>query len=139
MNDLLQEIAAYLNGLGLVVYDPDGDSAEPGNAFIERLPDEPVTAVGIFSTRAGQASDTRNDRAYPSVRIEVRAGGDDPRNASALAESIHAALHMVHQTRLVEGGIWVYLCSAGLPVRGRTDETGAYTYSIAADLITARE
>jgi hypothetical protein len=139
MNQLLQEIAGYLDGLGLVVYDPDGMGDEPGTAFIERMPDEPVAAVALFSARSSQRSDVRNDMAYPSVRIDVRAGGDDPRTAAALAESIHEALHMQHQTQFVADGLWIYLCAATLPARGRTDETGAYTYSFTADLITARE
>lgn len=86
---LLGELAAYLEGLGIVAYDPEGVT---GDTFISTIPATPNAAVALFPT-GGIASDSKIGYKNPSVQIRVRSADRDPRPAFDRATAIYDALH----------------------------------------------
>jgi hypothetical protein len=96
---LLEGIALYLDSVDVATYDPDGPD---GNVFIQKLPQTPDAAIGIFAVGGFPASGTHGYD-EPSISIQVRGAPDDPVGALTLAEAIYGALHGLHSATLPDG------------------------------------
>lgn len=99
-------VAQYLHDLGLVVYDP---LQAGGNCFIDRMPDQPDHALGLFNY-PGPEPDGVHGYDYPNLQVRAR-GGRDPREPQAWLAQVYDALQNLHAVAL-PGGIWVVSCYA---------------------------
>jgi len=95
---LLDGLAQYLDGLGLVDFRPDSTG---GDCFIETLPASPDEAVAL-TLYGGTQPDSRLGYDMPSLQVRVR-GTTDPRVSRARAEAIYAALHGLDAITLPDG------------------------------------
>lgn len=127
------DIAKYLDTAGILDFDETGIT---GNTFIDNLPAEPDTAVGIYTGSAGPP-DTKTLLDRPGLQFIVRAASSV--TAYALAVSIRTALHA--QTNLtLTSGLLVRQMTANQsrPVYIGTDENGRHQYSVNISLLTRR-
>ncbi|MGY0025237.1 minor capsid protein [Streptomyces parvulus] len=129
MADVTDGAARYLDGLGLLDYDPAGKT---GDTFVERMPAAPDAAV-CLSLYDGGAPDARN--AYDVVRLQVRVrGGPDPRVSRARAWAIYGALHGLAGVDLPDGS-WLILAAArGTPGPMGADALGRHEHVVNFDL-----
>jgi hypothetical protein len=104
--DLLDGMARYLAGLGLVVYDPDGTS---GDCFIDTMPPQPDAAVALGAYGLGEP-DPLNDDDESGLQVRVR-GGPDPRPSRARCQAIYSALQGLASVALPDG-TWLILAAA---------------------------
>lgn len=96
-------IAQYLGeSVPALVYSITGAA----NVFLDRLPDSPANAVGVFSD-AGPESDTLLPYDYMDFQVVVRAGADE-QWALARWQEIRDALHGLTHEELPDGTHLVY-------------------------------
>ncbi|WP_282204541.1 minor capsid protein [Kitasatospora fiedleri] len=108
MADLLDGIARYLDGLGLLTYDPDGTS---GDTFPDLMPPTPDEAVALGSYGLGEPDPvTADDESGLQVRCRGPLSGD-PRPSRAKAMAVYGALHGLTDTALPDG-TWLELAVA---------------------------
>ncbi|MFF3622331.1 minor capsid protein [Streptomyces sp. NPDC002467] len=99
MADLLDGVARYLVGRGLVTYDPAGVA---GNVFIEAMPSTPDTCIVL--TIYDDGAETDSQIGYDDVPLQVRVRGTtDPRVSRTLAQDIRAELLGLGETLLPDG------------------------------------
>lgn len=105
--DIIDAFARYLDGLGLLDYDPTGQT---GNCYAETMPPTPDVAVSLTLYDDGTEPDSLLP--YDEVRMQVRARGTtDPRVSRALAGRLRRALHGLGPITL-PGGVEVVLVVA---------------------------
>lgn len=123
MADLVEGLARYLAGLGLLTYDPDGTD---GNTFAEFMPAEPDLAVVLTPYGLGEP-DSLNDDDETGLQIRVR-GSTDPRVSRQLSGRIYSALHGLAGITLPDG-TWLILSAAlQTPASLGTDELGRHEH-----------
>lgn len=105
--NLSEAFAVYLEGLGLLAFDPLGNA---GDTFVFSMPDTPDAAV-VISTYAGAPPDVKHAYDRPGLQVRVRAAGEDPRIAEARAWELYSELHDLQSVTL-PGGTWLLRCSA---------------------------
>lgn len=125
MADLLDGLARYLDGLGLMEYDPDGVT---GNVFIETMPSRPDRAVSL-TIYGGPESDALLGWDEVSVQVRTRAG-TDPRTSRQWCTDIRGALHGLTDT-LLPGGLFVSSCIAmqAAPIYIAADSNGRHEHT----------
>ncbi|MYV48219.1 minor capsid protein [Streptomyces sp. SID2888] len=109
MADVVDGIARYLDGLGLLDYDPDGTG---GDVFIGTMPPAPDQAVSLTLYSAG-TPDARDDADTVSLQIRVR-GTADPRVSERRCLALRDALHGLAGVELPDG-TWLVLATAPRP------------------------
>ncbi|MFD0496832.1 minor capsid protein [Streptomyces rhizosphaericus] len=121
--DLLDGLARYLDGAGLLVYDPTGCT---GDTFVETMPPTPDAAVSL-ALYDGPAPAARDDADTPRLQVRVR-GGPDPRPSRRRCTALYRALHGLAGVELADG-TWLTLAAArGTPPRwGPTATAGTST------------
>lgn len=96
---LIHGIALLLDEQGVGVFEPDDDD---GTLFLEKLPQSPDAAIGIFSTGGYEASGTHGyDR--PVTQVRIRGEKHGVTGALAKARAVYAALQGLHSTTLPDG------------------------------------
>ncbi|APD18764.1 hypothetical protein SEA_RALEIGH_12 [Streptomyces phage Raleigh] len=129
MADLLDGLARYLDGLGLVTYDPTGRT---GDLFVEAMPPAPDAAVSL-ALYDGPAPEARDDAEQRRLQVRVR-GGPDPRLSRARCEALYRAVHGLAGVEL-PGGLWLTLAAArGTPGPMGPDSTGRHEHVVNFDL-----
>jgi hypothetical protein len=98
MADLLDGIARYLKGLGLVDYRPDGTD---GDLFIENMPDRPDGCV-VLTLYGGPEPDSKLGYDEPSLQVRTR-GTRDPRVSRQRNEAVRDELHGLGPITLPDG------------------------------------
>lgn len=99
MTEPITGIAQYLDAQGVGEYEP----ASPGGSiFIQKLPQTPDVAIGIFAT-GGYLASGKWGYDLPTVNIQVRGAAHDPVGALAKARAVYAALHGFHMAALPDG------------------------------------
>lgn len=123
-------VAQYLDGLGIVDYDPTGIT---GDTFIDLMPERSGTTIAIFDY-PGPQPDALHGYDYPNVQVRVRAGRD-PRVAKAKLMQVYAALHNLHAVDL-PGGIHAVSCWARQsgPAPLGPDGNGRYEFTQSYEL-----
>lgn len=124
MADVLDGLARYLDGLGLLEYDPEGVT---GDTFIDTMPSSPDVAVAL-SCYGGPEADSKLGWDEPSVQVRVR-GGPDPRVSRDRCRDIRSALHGLGPLTLPDG-TFLQLCIAiqGAPATLGVDDTGRHEH-----------
>jgi hypothetical protein len=97
--DLIDGVAQYLNGLGLVTYDPTGVT---GDCFAESMPPTPDTAVVLTLYDDSTEPDSKLPYDEPRMQVKVR-GGPDPRTSRTLCKQIRDVLHGLGPVTLPDG------------------------------------
>lgn len=129
MADLLDGLARYLDGLGLLDYDPTGNS---GDTFIETMPPGPDKAVSL-ALYDGAPPQARDDADTPRLQIRVR-GTPDPRVSRARCTALYRALHGLAGVELPDG-TWLTLAAArGTPAPMGLDSNGRHEHVVNVDL-----
>ncbi|MEU0675082.1 minor capsid protein [Streptomyces sp. NPDC006172] len=129
MADLLDGLARFLDGLGLVEYDPTGRT---GDLFVEAMPPAPDAAVSL-ALYDGPAPESRDDAEQRRLQVRVR-GGPDPRLSRNRAEALYRALHGRTGTELPDGS-WLTLAAArGTPAPLGPDSNGRHEHVVNFDL-----
>ncbi|MET9253750.1 minor capsid protein [Streptomyces sp. NPDC003717] len=127
--DLLDGLARYLDGLGLVTYDPAGTA---GDLFVETMPPAPDAAVSL-TLYDGPAPEARDDADQRRAQLRVR-GGPDPRLSRHRAEALYRALHGLAGVQLPDG-TWLILAAArGTPAPLGPDSNGRHEHVVNVDL-----
>lgn len=123
---LAVEVAEYLDGLGLVNYDPTGMA---GDTFLEFVPASPDEVV-VITDYPGPQPDPKHGYDTPNVQVRTRAGRD-PRVARATLDAIFNALHNLHAVTL-PGGTYVVSCWAiqSGPTPLGPDQNGRFEYTL---------
>jgi hypothetical protein len=124
--DLLDGLARFLEGLGLLEYDPDGVA---GDTFIDDMPSAPHEAV-VLSCYGGPEADSKLGWDEPSVQVRVR-GGPDPRVSRDRCRDIRSALHGLGPITLPDG-TFLQLCIAvqGAPATLGKDDNGRHEHVV---------
>ncbi|WP_446049399.1 minor capsid protein [Streptomyces albidoflavus] len=130
--DLVDGLARYLDGLGLVAYDPTGMS---GDLFVETMPPAPDQAVSL-TLYDGPAPDARDDAEQRRLQLRVR-GGPDPRVSRARAEALYRALHGLRGIELPDGTHLVVAAARSTPAPMGTDTNGRHEHVVNFDLDVA--
>lgn len=99
-------VAAYLDGLNLVDYDPTGIT---GDTFIDVMPAQPAGCIAI-TEYPGPQPDAVHGYDTPNLQVRARSPDRDPRTPRARLAAIYNALHNLHAVSL--DGIWVVYCYA---------------------------
>lgn len=134
MADLLDGLARYLHGLGLVVYDPEGVG---GDVFVDTMPESPDSAIALGSYGLG-VPDPLNDDDETGLQVRAR-GGPDPRVSRQRCQAIYSALHGLTDVEL-PGGTWLSLCTAiQTPSPLGVDSTGRQEHVVNFRLILVNE
>jgi len=124
---VLEGVAKYLHGKGIVTYDPTGID---GDIFIETLPDSPRDAVALMSTGGPEEPGVRHPFDTRSFQVLVR-GGVDPRPPKARAEAIYSALQGLTGVTLDDG---TYVVGIGAiqpgPIRVGQDQNNRHRFSL---------
>ncbi|UIX33545.1 minor capsid protein [Streptomyces sp. GQFP] len=129
MADLLDGLARYLDGLGLLDYDPTGTT---GDTFIETMPPGPDKAVSL-ALYDGTPPEARDDADTPRLQIRVR-GTPDPRVSRARCTALYRALHGLAGVELPDG-TWLTLAAArGTPAPMGLDSNGRHEHVVNVDL-----
>jgi hypothetical protein len=102
---LTEGLARYLDAQGLGVYSPDEAG---GSIFLEKTPQTPDQALGIFVSGGPGASGALGWDT-PTVQVIVRGGRHDPRSAINFANAVYGALQGLNTTTL-PGGVYVLNC-----------------------------
>jgi hypothetical protein len=123
--DLLDGLAQYLHGLGLVNYRPDDVG---GDCFTDHLPEAPDAAVALTGYGLGVPDPLNAD---DETGLQVRArGGPDPRVSRQRCQAIYSALHGLAEVMLPDG-TWLILCTAiQTPTSLGVDATGRHEHVI---------
>lgn len=125
MADVLDGLARYLDGLGLLDYDQTGTT---GDTFIETMPPAPDQTVSL-TLYDGAPPEARDDADTPRLQIRVR-GTPDPRVSRARAEALYRALHGLAGIEL-PGGMWLTLAAArGTPAPMGLDSNGRHEHVV---------
>lgn len=98
MADLLDGFAQYLQGLGLVDYEPAGPG---GDCFMEAMPASPDECV-VLTLYGGPQPDSRLGYDPPNLQVRVR-GTSDPRVSRARANGLYSALQGLGPITLPDG------------------------------------
>lgn len=96
---LIQGVALLLDGLAIGSYEPD---AADGTIYLEKLPQTPAAAIGIFSVGGFEASGTHGYD-LPVISVQVRGAAHDVPGALAKSAEVYAALQGLHSTTLPDG------------------------------------
>lgn len=123
---ILSGIAQLLDSVvAAVTYDPAGST---GNVFIDRMPTDPGTAVGLFGS-GGFGADSKLGYDEPTFQVRVR-GDQDPRTSRNLLADIYGELHGLGPVVLPNGvhllsclGIQSDPVSIGVDGQGRHEHT----------------
>ncbi|PBC80111.1 hypothetical protein BX265_4947 [Streptomyces sp. TLI_235] len=107
MADLLDGIARYLHGLGLVVFDPEG---LVGDLFVDTMPEAPDEAVAIATYPLG-LPDPLNADDELGLQVRARGPAEDPRPSRRRCQDIYSALQGLTDTALPDG-TWLVLAAA---------------------------
>ncbi|GAA1175953.1 minor capsid protein [Streptomyces rhizosphaericus] len=127
--DLLDGLARYLDGAGLLVYDPTGCT---GDTFVETMPPTPDAAVSL-ALYDGPAPAARDDADTPRLQVRVR-GGPDPRPSRRRCTALYRALHGLAGVELADG-TWLTLAAArGTPAPLGSDSNGRHEHVVNFDL-----
>lgn len=128
---IIEQIASYLDELGIGVYDTIGVS---GNIFLEHLPDNPDIAIALYSS-GGSPADSKLNYDLVAVQIMVR-GGLDATQAQSLAQGIYDEIHGFEGALFVGGGDWIVSCLGiqSHPVLLGKDANGRFEYSLNFDI-----
>lgn len=131
---LAVDAAKYLHAQAVVTFSEAGAT---GNAFIDRLPNTPDLAVGIFTGGGGRPGVNRGAR-YPTLEFQVRGSAASPLTAQALAQAIHDAWHGLGATLLAAGGTTIAgaRCAQSAPTYIGTDDNGRHQYSVNVEFIS---
>ncbi|MFB7908112.1 minor capsid protein [Kitasatospora sp. NPDC056076] len=125
MADLLDGMARYLSGLGLVTYDPDGIS---GDCFIDTMPPTPDAAVALGAYGLGEPDPLNND---DELGLQVRArGGPDPRVSRRRCQDIYNALQGLTDTQLPDGTLLLLATAVQTPSPLGTDGNGRHEHVV---------
>jgi hypothetical protein len=104
--DVLDSVAQYLQGLGLVKYDPTGTT---GDCFIDSMPPVPDSVVVLGAYGLGEPDPLNGD---DEIGLQVRARGTpDPRISRKRCQDIYSALHGLAGVPLADG-TWLILATA---------------------------
>lgn len=125
-------IAAYLDSLGLVDYDPAGIT---GDTFIDVVPAEPSECI-VLTEYPGPQPEAPHPYDTPNLQVRARSPGRDPRPARARLAAIYNALHNLHGVEI--GGLPIVYCYAlqsgaaplGPDQNGRPEYTQNYQFHI---------
>lgn len=122
---LTEEIAKYLNSLGIVTFDETGQG---GDTFLSVMPSSPDEAVAIFNT-GGTGTDRWNDYNQPTIQFIVR-GTQDPRVSYQKSQGIHKALNGLCDVQL--GAFYIVNCYSvqGSPIDIGQDDNYRHEQSI---------
>ncbi|WP_441251198.1 minor capsid protein [Kitasatospora sp. McL0602] len=123
MADLVEGIARYLTGLGLLTYDPDGTN---GDTFAELMPAVPDLAVALTPYGLGEP-DPVNDDDEVGLQVRVR-GGADPRVSRQLSGRIYSALHGLAGIALPDGTWLILSVAVQTPASLGIDDVGRHEH-----------
>lgn len=117
---LSAEIAAYLDDLEL-----------GGAFFVERLPETPDAAVGIY-TRQGAAPDTTVGLERHAIQLIVRGAGQDPTDGNTVALEIYNTLHGLRPNAALGDGETIIrqIMANHVPAHIGRDSKGRHEWSI---------
>lgn len=102
MMTLIEQVALYLHGKGIGVYDPNVPGVS--SIFLGAYPDAPDTLIWIN----GRGGYPAGSIALDSLSLQIlNRGTADARDADAMAKRIYDALHGFHGAELVPGGDWI--------------------------------
>ncbi|RZD85282.1 minor capsid protein [Streptomyces albidoflavus] len=132
MADLLDGLARYLHGLGLVTYDPDGLT---GDLYVETMPPAPDQAVAL-ALYEGAPPQARDDADTPRLQVRVR-GTADPRVSRARCTALYRALHGLAGVELPDGTHLALAAARGTPAPMGTDNAGRHEHVVNLDLDVA--
>jgi hypothetical protein len=96
--DLLDGLAQYLQGLGLLDYDLIGGT---GDAFLEAMPAAPDECV-VLTLYGGPEPSSLHGYDEPNLQVRVR-GGADPRVSRTRALALYDALQGLGPVTLPDG------------------------------------
>jgi hypothetical protein len=100
--DILDSMAQYLQGLGLVHYDPTGVT---GDCFIDTMPPQPDSAVALGAYGLGEPDPVSAD---DELGLQVRArGSTDPRISRRRCQDIYSALHGLADVPMADGTLLI--------------------------------
>ena len=98
MADLVEAIALYLQGRGLLTWDPNGTT---GNTFAEFMPSVPDLAIVLTPYGLGEPDPVAADD-ETGLQVRVR-GGPDPRVSRQLSMAVYSVLHGAAGLSLPDG------------------------------------
>lgn len=122
MADVVDGLARYLAGRGLLTYDPTGTT---GDTFVGTMPPAPDQAVALTLYGAGTTT-SRDDADLASVQIRVR-GTADPRVSEQRCLALRDALHGLAGVELPDG-TWLVLATAPRPTPMGVDGNGRHEH-----------
>lgn len=96
---IAEGIALLLDAIGVASFEPDTAS---GTIYIEKLPQQPDQAIGLFLT-GGPASSRKHGYDMPVLNVQVRGNPNAPGAAVELAWGVYSALHALHSVTLEDG------------------------------------
>ncbi|MFE1839229.1 MULTISPECIES: minor capsid protein [Streptomyces] len=129
MADLLDGLARFLDGLGLVEYDPTGRT---GDLFVEAMPPAPDQAVAL-ALYDGAPPQARDDADTPRLQVRVR-GTADPRVSRARCTALYRALHGLAGVELPDGTHLILAAARGTPAPLGPDSNGRHEHVVNFDL-----
>jgi hypothetical protein len=122
--DLLDGLARYLDGLGLLTYDPVGAA---GDTFCDVMPDAPDTAVALTAYGGGEV-DSKIPYDPPNVQVRTRGPATDRSVARTRAWALYGELHGLGPITLPDGTRLLSCIAAQTPASLGQDERGRLDY-----------